>query len=265
MAIRVDAGTLRAGLRSGAHGSIPPAMRQGTPVPEPDPPPAQLAAPDQLFPLTRHLSFRLTPVLLRLQVTPNAITWASLAAGVLGGACFALGQQSWSVLGALLLVLAYVLDNCDGEVARIRNLSSAFGAKLDDVADWLIDGFFFLALGYGTAAASGESLWLWLGAAATAGATIDYLIDCYKDAQDAPDAEEAGRIRDEQARNPRKPEDALDWVVYIFHKLSRADFCVIVLVLAMLQVTWVLLPLAAIGAQIYWMADLFSRVRGWHT
>lgn len=227
--------------------------------------PGQLEPPDQLFPLTRHLSYRLTPALLHLGATPNAITWCSLLAGLVCGVCFGLGQHTWGVAGGLALLLAYVLDNCDGEIARIRNMSSAFGAKLDDVADWLIDGFFFLALGYGTAVSRDESAWLWLGAAATAGATIDYVIDYFNDRREAADDEEAGRIREQQARNPRKPEDVLDWFVYIFHKLSRADFCVIVLGLALFDVTWVLLPLGAIGAQAYWIADLFSRVRGWHT
>ena len=58
---------------------------------------------------------------------------------------------------------------------------------------------------------------------------------------------------------------AEDWFIYIVHKLSRADFCIIVLVLAMFNVTWILLPFAAIGAQFYWITDLFDRARGYHT
>ena len=73
------------------------------------------------------------------------------------------------------------------------------------------------------------------------------------------------RNREEEAADTRKPKDLVDWLIYIFHKLSRADFCIIVLGLAILQVTWVLLPLAAIGAQAYWITDLFQKARGWHT
>ena len=76
---------------------------------------------------------------------------------------------------------------------------------------------------------------------------------------------EEGRSREEQASEPKQPEDALDWVIYIFHKLSRADFCLIVLGLALFNVTWILLPFAAIGAQVYWITDLFERARGYHT
>ena len=49
----------------------------------------------------------------------------------------------------------------------------------------------------------------------------------------------------------RKQEDVTNWLIYIFHKLSRADFCLIVLGLALFDVLWILLPLGAIGAQAY--------------
>jgi phosphatidylglycerophosphate synthase len=220
-------------------------------------------APDQVFPLTRHLSYRLTLWLMRTPVTPNQITAASLLAGLAGAACFAIGEWTWSVAGGLLLILGYTLDNCDGEIARLKQLSSKWGARFDDVVDWLVDGAFFAGLGYGVTAQTGEIVWLWLGLAATAGATIDYAIDLVLHYHDAHNPQ--ARTREETASAPRKPEDLRDWVIYIFHKLSRADFCVIVTLLALADVAWVLLPLAAVGAQVYWIADLFKRVRGWHT
>jgi len=63
----------------------------------------------------------------------------------------------------------------------------------------------------------------------------------------------------------KQPENTLDWLIYIFHKLSRADFCFIVLMLAIFNLTYILLPFAAIGAHIYWITDLFERARGYHT
>lgn len=222
-----------------------------------------LQRPAGVFPLIRHLSYPLTLLLLRLPVTPNQVTSVSLLLGLGGAACFLAGSWTWGVLGAALLVAGYVLDNCDGEIARVKKLSSPFGARLDDLADWLVDACFFAALGAGEAAARGESLWLWLGLAAAAGATIDYVVDLIAEARARRDP--AARSREQQASEPKRPETALDWVIYVFHKLSRADFCLIVLALALLDLTWVLLPLGAIGAQAYWIADLFPRARGYHT
>lgn len=232
------------------------------PDPVPSAKPYTLKAPTQLLPLVRHLSYRLTPLILRLPLSPNQVTGLSLAAGLLGSACFLAGTWAWGVAGGLLLILCYTLDNCDGEVARIKNMSSEWGAKFDDLADWLVDSAFFAALGIGTWSATGQVLWLICGLAAAAGATIDYGVDLVYHARTRKEPE--GPTREETAKTERRPENMVDWLIYIFHKLSRADFCAIVFVLALFDVTWVLLPLAAIGAQAYWVTDLFRRSRGWH-
>ena len=222
-----------------------------------------LITPEQLFPLVRHLSYRLTPILLKTPATPNQITSISLLLGLACAACFTQGGWITGIIGGLLLVASYTFDNCDGEVARIKKMSSEFGAKLDDMSDWMVDASFFVALGYGTAQVNGQQFWLWLGLAAAAGAFIDYIVDLIYEAKKSEDPDAISR--EEQASEPKQPEDALDWIIYIFHKLSRADFCIIVLGLALFNVTWILLPFAAIGAQAYWITDLFERARGYHT
>lgn len=222
-----------------------------------------LTAPAQALPLTRHLSYRLTPLIYRLPLTPNQVTALSMLAGLAGAWCFALGTANWGIAGGALLVVCYTLDNCDGEIARLKDMSSEWGAQFDDLVDWMVDSAFFASLGYGTWDSTGEILWFWCGIAAAAGATIDYVIDLIHHAKSKNQPE--AKTREEEATDVRKPEDFKDWLIYIFHKLSRADFCVIVLGLALFDVTWVLLPLGAIGAQAYWITDLFQRARGWHT
>jgi hypothetical protein len=127
----------------------------------------------------------------------------------------------------------------------------------------MVDVSFFVALGYGTAQVNGQQFWFWLGLAAAAGAFIDYIVDLIYEAKKSENPEAISR--EEQAKEPKQLEDGLDWVIYIYHKLSRADFCIIVLILAAFNVIWILLPFAAIGAQAYWITDLFERARGYHT
>lgn len=222
-----------------------------------------LTAPTQLFPLVRHLSYRLTPILLRLPITPNQVTSISLILGLGCALCFTTGIYTFGILGGLLLTLSYTFDNCDGEIARIKNLSSEFGAKFDDMSDWMVDAGFFAALGYGTWLVKDEQIWFWFGLAAAAGAFIDYVVDIIYHAKN--EEKEDSKTREEQAKKGKQPDEVLDWIIYIFHKLSRADFCIIVLCLALLDMTWILLPFAAIGAQVYWITDLFERARGYHT
>ena len=216
----------------------------------------------QLFPLIRHFSSSLTPFLLKIFITPNQITLLSLIFGLLSAICFSLGEYNAGVIGALFLIVSYTLDNCDGEVARIKNMSSDFGAKFDDMADWIVDASFFIALGYGTSQSNSEIFWLWLGIIAASGAFIDYIIDLRYHAKNKKKKDAA--TREEQAIQYKQPNNKLDWLIFIFHKLSRADFCFIVLILAFFNFTYLLLPFAAIGAQIYWITDLFERARGYH-
>jgi phosphatidylglycerophosphate synthase len=66
-----------------------------------------------------------------MPITSNQITTISLLLGLACAACFAQGNWIAGIIGGLLLVTSYTFDNCDGEVARIKNMSSEFGAKLD--------------------------------------------------------------------------------------------------------------------------------------
>ncbi len=221
-------------------------------------------APTHIFPLVRHLSYRLTPLFLKTAITPNQITAASLLFGLLSAVCFTSGNYIGGIMGALCMTASYIFDNCDGEVARVKNMSSEFGAKFDDMTDWLVDASFFVALGYGTSQTMGQAFWFWFGCAAAAGASIDYVVDLFYHAQNKEKKDSKTRAA-VAASAGKKPADTLDWIIYIFHKLSRADFFMIVLVLALFNVVWILLPFAAIGAQVYWITDLFDRARGFRT
>lgn len=226
--------------------------------------------PTALFPLTRQTSWPLTRFFLKTPITPNQVTALSLLAGLAGAWCYALGSCDAAVTGALLYVLCYTLDNCDGEIARYRNLTSEWGARFDDLVDWLVDTAFFAALGYGSWVATGEIIWFWLGFAAATGATVDFVIDMMallrdkKDAAASPPAISSNTIVEtEKAARPagKTAESMTDRLIYIFHTLSRADFCFIIFVLTVTDFVWILLPFGAIGAQVYWMTDLYKHAR----
>ncbi len=215
----------------------------------------------QVFPLVRRLSDRLTPLLLPLPITPNQVSVASLLSGLAGAACFLPGGRGVAMTGGLLMIASYVLDNCDGDIARAKKLSSRLGHYLDSVVDWLVDTAFFVCLGIGTAAARDEMLWLWLGLAAALGATISYVLELSHDVRAARRTQAAPEKPVEQSELPTDWKEAF---VYVFRELSRADFCFIVLVLAAFDVTWVLLVAGAIGAQVYWLTSLFVGWRRFH-
>ncbi len=63
------------------------------------------------FPLARHVSLRLTPVLAKLPVTPNQITATSFVTGLAAAAAMMQAAAAWSIAGAIMLVLYYVLGS----------------------------------------------------------------------------------------------------------------------------------------------------------
>ncbi len=230
---------------------------------------AAIIRPSEFFPLARQLGYPLSLIVIRLPVSANQVTGISMIVGLTGCWFFTYGEVNWNIYGALLLVLSYVLDYCDGVVARVKGQSSAAGAAFDDFVDWIVDTAIFAGLGYGSWIADGNIWWLWLGLIAAAGSTIDYGVDLVRanrfvQAREA--AEKATALETNPKLSDEQPEPEVNGektfgqkLFYILHTLTRADFCFIVLGLAAFDVVWVLLPFGAIGAQAFWLGDLFRK------
>ncbi len=215
-----------------------------------------------VFPVIRHLSVHVTPVLAKLPVRASQITAVSLLAGLAGGLCMMQGDRTLGIIGGVLLVICYVLDNCDGEIARLKNQTSRLGMHFDTFVDAVVHTFFFAALGIGVRETTGEDAWLWLGWIAAAGSAINYVISIIVDPRDrVADQRPGGSTGREGAAQPRTPRRRRQWFVFAFREFARADFCFIVLALAVFDLTWALLPAAAAGAHVYW-ATRFVRGAG---
>jgi len=74
----------------------------------------------------------LTPLLASLGISPNTITIVSLISGLCSGVAFGFGHWFW---GAVVFELAFLMDCLDGKIARLRNMASQLGQKLDFIAD----------------------------------------------------------------------------------------------------------------------------------
>jgi len=77
-----------------------------------------------------------------LNLKPNTVTILSGLIGVSSGLSFLYGYYS---LAAILLQLHHVMDGADGNLARLTNQCTDFGAKLDKYTDQIVR--FFLLLG----------------------------------------------------------------------------------------------------------------------
>jgi len=107
----------------------------------------------------RKYSIYITRLFLYTNLTPNQITMIWVIVGVIGASLFIFGNYTYSIIGALLMFLAFSLDFVDGEVARYKKLTSGFGEFLDWVGTWFISLFAILTITLGSFLSSG-SVWI---------------------------------------------------------------------------------------------------------
>jgi CDP-alcohol phosphatidyltransferase-like enzyme len=92
----------------------------------------------------RPLAHLVVVPLARLGVPPPAVVLAAAAVGFAGAVELARGEL---VAAALLVQLKTVLDNADGQLARMTGRVSDFGRYLDSECDLLVNAALFAALG----------------------------------------------------------------------------------------------------------------------
>jgi len=122
--------------------------------------------------VNRRVSAWTTRHLVSTPITPNHVTVASLAIGLLAAACFLPDSFGWSLVGWLLFELSYVLDCADGELARLKMQESAVGAWIDSMADNVVQAAILFFLGVRLQRSTGHWGFLALGAGGAVGMLI---------------------------------------------------------------------------------------------
>lgn len=147
----------------------------------------------------RPLSRRVTAYGLERGWQPNVVTVVSVALGLGAAGLVDLGHRwSWA-LGALLLVMALVLDCVDGELARFRRRFSPFGAWLDAVGD-RVKEYAVIAAVAAAGSRAGRDLW-WP-------AMVTMAVVCARHFEDSAYQERGARSR--ASRPVRLPLDRAD-------------------------------------------------------
>jgi 1L-myo-inositol 1-phosphate cytidylyltransferase / CDP-L-myo-inositol myo-inositolphosphotransferase len=99
--------------------------------------------------LNRPISRWITSFLLKFPVHPNGWTISIFVLPLIAGAFLMRGDYASVVIGAAIFQAFSILDGCDGEIARAKNLESNFGERLDNFCDFLASLIYVLALGLG--------------------------------------------------------------------------------------------------------------------
>ncbi|MBB4795020.1 phosphatidylglycerophosphate synthase [Streptomyces nodosus] len=100
----------------------------------------------------------------RRGLTPNQVTTASLLTALIAAGCAATGTRPGFVAAGVLLIVSFVLDCTDGQLARYSLQYSTLGAWLDATFDRAKEYAYYAGLALG-AARGGDDVWaLALGA-----------------------------------------------------------------------------------------------------
>ena len=217
--------------------------------------------------MNRRVSIPISHQLIKFPITPNIVSLFTLGVSCMSGLYFAFGGYWNTVLGAALSLCASILDGCDGEVARLKLQSSAFGCWLDTACDYLYYLFMFAGMTIGLVRSTGSTSFLAWGAALFVGAILTFIV--------------AGLGR--QRLSGKRPEQYLAvWhkkaerhltnpLIYIGRYtefiIRRCFLPYALLVLALLNLMPATLRACAIGANVAWIISLrsylaFSKKRG---
>jgi len=114
---------------------------------------------------THRLAGRIAPhltwVFLRWNIAPNAITFMFIGCLVLASVVLALRARSGVQIVAFLIIASYILDCCDGPVARMARRTSTIGDRLDMMGHWFTNSLWILGATLGEIGAGGSnSAWL---------------------------------------------------------------------------------------------------------
>ncbi|MFD0154725.1 DUF5941 domain-containing protein [Streptomyces sp. NPDC055721] len=113
-----------------------------------------------ISPYSRHLARWCA----RRGLTPNQVTTASLLTALIAAGCAATGERGGYIAAGVLLLVSFVLDCTDGQIARYSLQYSTLGAWLDATFDRAKEYAFYAGLALG-AARNGDDVWaLALGA-----------------------------------------------------------------------------------------------------
>jgi hypothetical protein len=132
----------------------------------------------------RRVAFQLARVFARLKVSPVTVTVFGGICGIVAGHLYFYRDLRTNIIGMFLHVCANMLDNADGQLARLLNQKSRAGRVIDSVFDHLIFLSIYVHLGLRCLAEGASPIiaLLVIGAGmshALQGAAADYFRNAY--------------------------------------------------------------------------------------
>ncbi len=111
----------------------------------------------------RPLASLIVRAIYKSNITPNQVTYVSFFLGLAAIFSYIQATPFYFMLGGIFTILSSVVDCVDGQLARVKNMCSEYGAYLDLFFDRIVDFGILASIGYGVYKYSGEVHLLLLG------------------------------------------------------------------------------------------------------
>ena len=182
--------------------------------------------------IIRKISGFITGLLVKTPVTPNQVTIISLILGIASAAFFSHGAHTYTIIAGLFYFISTVFDQCDGEVARYKQMTSDFGKTFDIIVDSIVNTTITIGITIAIYKTNGSGLSIIAGLLAMTGIVISLLLTTYFSHEN---------------NNNTGTKEMLD-------RLNNKDFFYIIMLASVIfnQMIWFLL-IMAIGTNIYWI------------
>ena len=182
--------------------------------------------------IIRKISWFITRLLVKTPVTPNQVTIISLILGIVSAAFFSHGAHTYTIIAGLFYFISTVFDQCDGEVARYKQMTSDFGKTFDIIVDSIVNATITIGITIAIYKTNGSGLSIIAGLLAMTGIVISLLLTTYFSHEN---------------NNNTGTKEMLD-------RLNNKDFFYIIMLASVIfnQMIWFLL-IMAIGTNIYWI------------
>lgn len=201
--------------------------------------------------LNRLLARPLTRILLRTSLSANQVTLLSLGVGLGAGPLLSQSRFVHTVIGALLFQLYYLLDNSDGEVARLKNQQSAFGAWFDIITDAVVHIWLYLWLFIWTERYHPQLTAVAL--LAVIGICLSYLLGLLARFRGFTIA-----LNPDAWKESRESADLSQWLRL---NLDNENFSLFLLLVVLLNLKIPFLWATAIGANFFWIKLILGKRR----
>jgi phosphatidylglycerophosphate synthase len=208
----------------------------------------------------RRISIPISRKLIKLPISANMVSLFVLSISLLCGYCYARGGYWSALVAALLGAAASVLDGCDGEVARFKLQSTAFGCWLDTICDYIWYAVAFAGMGIGLARTSGSHTYYNWGAALLFGTGMTFIVVSIMRRR-ITNAHPENMLAIWQEKAESRSSNPLLYLGRNTEFILRRCFLpYLLLFFAVFGLTNVIFVLAALGANIAWLIALYSHL-----